>query len=248
MVVYCFKNFWNELCNLFTLLWIISEFDLIYTSEVREMIWNQDETYKDLTLSVDFVWQKTVRSRLKCSVECTDDERCGAFFFSDADKSCLASPFLLESTGQGIAVVGTEYYFFRPANCPDEYTYNRKTDLCVKIHTDTLQWNDAKSACEAIANGGLVTIQNQNQYDFIVQELDKISLNEYVYIDGTDEVVEGTFIGKDGKEITFFDWDPTTQMDNMHESQDCLSLNPDNHYKYVDTEVGIALRYICEVV
>ncbi|CAG2212570.1 unnamed protein product [Mytilus edulis] len=114
MVIYSLKNVRNKFCNLFTLLWIISESNLIYTSEVRKMIWTQDETYNNLTLSAGFVWQKTARSRLKCSVTCTDDERCGAFFFSDADKSCLATPFLLKSTEEGITVIGTEYYFFRP--------------------------------------------------------------------------------------------------------------------------------------
>ncbi|XP_063447292.1 alpha-N-acetylgalactosamine-specific lectin-like [Mytilus trossulus] len=248
MVIYFLKNLRNKFCNLFTLLWIISESDLIYTSEVREMIWTQDETYNNLTLSTGFVWQKTVRSRLKCSVTCTDDERCGAFFFSDADKSCLATPFLLKTTEEGITVIGTEYYFFRPANCPDDHTYNRKTNLCVKMYNDILNFDAAKSKCESIANGGLVTIRNQNQHAFIVQELNKQNLSEHFYIDGTDKAEEGKFIGKDGKEITYLDWGFVSQLDGLEAFEDCLSLNPAEDYKYEDTDCGKEQRYICEVV
>ncbi|XP_071130853.1 alpha-N-acetylgalactosamine-specific lectin-like [Mytilus edulis] len=249
MVIYSLKNVRNKFCNLFTLLWIISESNLIYTSEVRKMIWTQDETYNNLTLSAGFVWQKTARSRLQCSVTCTEDERCGAFFFSDADKSCLATPSLLKSTEEGMTVIGTEYYFFRPANCPVDYTYNRKNNLCVKINNaDVLNFNDAKTECESIANGGLVTIRNQNQHAFIVKELKKLLLEEPFYIDGTDEAEEGKFIGKDGKEITYLDWDSISQIDMSHEAQDVLCLNPTEDFKYEDVDGTTTFRYICEVV
>ncbi|CAG2256256.1 unnamed protein product [Mytilus edulis] len=135
------------------------------------------------------------------------------------------------------------------SNCPDDYTYNRKTNLCVKMSTDILNLNAAKSKCESFENGGLVTIRNHNQHDFIVQELAKImNPPEPFYIDGTDEAEEGKFIGKDGKEITYLDWDSISQMDMPHEAQDFLCLNPTEDYKYEDVDGTRAYRYICEVV
>ena len=78
-------------------------------AEVRQIIWERDNTSQGF----DYLWLTKVRSRLKCSVTCTDDERCSAFFFDESAKSCLAYQYPLESI-QGTVPPENGYYYFKP--------------------------------------------------------------------------------------------------------------------------------------
>jgi hypothetical protein len=79
-------------------------------AEVRQIIWERDNTSQGF----DYLWLTKVRSRLKCSVTCTDDERCSAFFFDESAKSCLAYQYPLESIMGTVPPENRYYYYFKP--------------------------------------------------------------------------------------------------------------------------------------
>ena len=79
-------------------------------AEVRQIIWERDNTSQGF----DYLWLTKVRSRLKCSVTCTDDERCSAFFFNESAKSCLAYQYPLESIMGRVPPENEYYYYFKP--------------------------------------------------------------------------------------------------------------------------------------
>ena len=63
--------------------------------------------------------------------------------------------------------------FLIPDNCPADYSYSRKANICIKVFTTGSPEKDlVQQICEDDAvGGGLVTIRNQDQQDFVENEI-----------------------------------------------------------------------------
>ena len=117
---------------------------------------------------------------------------------------------------------------------------------CFKVHSNPLDWNSAKSACEALGSSLAVPNSKAKSREF-PQLLKSAGASKlYLWIGlYRDPKNERRWLWVDGSTAYFTSWD-TGQPDNFGSYEDCVELRMKSE-KWNDKSCSDRLPYICEI-
>jgi hypothetical protein len=107
---------------------------------------------------------------------------------------------------------------------------------CYVVHTSGASFADATNVC-ASAGGHLVKIESSAENSFVTGLVSSTS-----WIGASDQVIEGTFLWRDGAAATFTNW-LSGQPDNSN-NEDCASLQTSGGWN--DLSCSTTIPYVCE--
>ena len=115
-----------------------------------------------------------------------------------------------------------------------------------KVITTPMTWHVARDHCEALG-GHLARIQSPDKNAFVFRLTGQRSLSR-LWIDGTDERAEGTWLFGNGKRMKFFRWTSSHggQPDNAHEREHSLEFCQDLAGAWNDGPSSARQPFICE--
>ncbi|CAH1239457.1 CLEC10A [Branchiostoma lanceolatum] len=132
-----------------------------------------------------------------------------------------------------------------PATCPRGYV--QFLDRCFGLSTDTKNYADARSACQA-AGRHLAMPKDPETNGFLVEQIkNTYSSGSFAWFGLTDQVQEGTFVWEDGTPLGngWSDWAPE-QPDDYQSAEDCVHWTADQGYMWNDYPCSENTYYVCE--
>ena len=128
--------------------------------------------------------------------------------------------------------------------CPRGWvsSFHRK---CVKVHSKPLDWNSAKSACEALGSN-LAVLNSKAELREFPQLLKSAGASKHWWIGlYRDPKNEGRWLWVDGSTLFLTSWD-TGEPNNVGSNEDCVEFRVTSE-KWNDVPCHRGLPYICEI-
>ena len=118
---------------------------------------------------------------------------------------------------------------------------------CFKVHSNPLDWNSAKSACEALGSS-LAVLNSKAKLREFSQLLNSAGPSKYWWIGlYRDPKNEQRWLRVDGSTAYFTFWH-TGQPNNDGSNQDCVEIAMwSGEWQWNDRECGYRRPYICEI-
>ena len=134
-----------------------------------------------------------------CIVGLSLDSSNSTFIFQNTFYDCLKACIDLQSSTDNM-ITWNNFFVGYKALIFNGHKY-------IYLYDDGKYWSEAKTACEALG-GHLITITDQNEYDFVINLLyDHDPINGgAIWLGLTDESMEGTFEWVTGEDVKFDDW------------------------------------------
>ena len=118
---------------------------------------------------------------------------------------------------------------------------------CYKFFTEAKPWSEAEQYCDQQLNSTLVTINSQEENNFVKSLLLASIGDEKAWIGGNDMDTEGTWVWVDGSDWSEFDnWN--TNEPNGGRNESCVEILPDREYKWNDIPCAESKAFICKTV
>ena len=119
--------------------------------------------------------------------------------------------------------------------CPNGFIYMQGS--CYKFSSEAVNWNAAKSACEALGSD-LVVINSQAELQAIGAKITKDTwIGMY-----RDPKAKSRWLWVDGSRATYTHWN-SGEPNNLHE--ECAEMYT-KQWKWNDASCGNTYRYVCE--
>jgi len=112
-----------------------------------------------------------------------------------------------------------------------------------RVFTTPMTWHAAKEYCESLG-GHLVRIESADE-NAVVLALVRQRKPTRTWIDGTDEIAEGTWLFSNGKRIKYANWF-ARQPDNSGKKAHSMEFWPDHDGAWNDEISGVRKFFICE--
>ena len=109
------------------------------------------------------------------------------------------------------------------------------------LYDGSMPYADAKEFCKKIG-GHLVKITSQEENDVVAGLI--TTFGHISWINGTDEIEEGTWCFDDGEEMPYFNWDEGEPNSHQGNDQDYLAMNIRTKW---DDYHGSAYGFVCEI-
>ncbi|XP_060084703.1 C-type lectin galactose-binding isoform-like [Ylistrum balloti] len=127
------------------------------------------------------------------------------------------------------------------------YDFIHEGHICVKVFTDSVDWDEAKSRCEK-SYGRLLVIDTKEKLDAFSDYLDSNGYeNERMWIGITDSANEGTWVWLNGETVDRTFWDGVTLNDVC---MPCVSFSADcgsiEYRNLGDDACDYSQTYVCE--
>ncbi|XP_013406057.1 sushi, von Willebrand factor type A, EGF and pentraxin domain-containing protein 1 [Lingula anatina] len=150
-----------------------------------------------------------------------------------------------------------QYACTKKLDCP--LNYFRHGHACYHIGRSERHWGDAKSDCETIQGANLLYFDNTNEVNYIknlivtnrLSDLASSLLNISsfsLWTSGNDNASEGTWVwslGDVSRPISFENFAPGQP--NGGSASNCLSLDADVNYSWVDSSCSETKMYMCKI-
>ncbi|XP_070564553.1 cubilin-like [Ptychodera flava] len=126
-------------------------------------------------------------------------------------------------------------------DCPENYTVGYRYG-CYKFVEEPGDWEDAREHCESTEDSDLVIIDNQDELDFVMQEM---QASEF-WVGYYDRAVEGTWMWVDCSTSTpWHDGNWAVDQPSAGPYEDCAITDEDG--KWNDKDCRFTYPYVCEI-
>ena len=155
-----------------------------------------------------------------------------------------------------ILSINVRNFLFFSVVCPNDFSYYYPpSNACFQMFNESMQWQDAKSFCEAKPGAQLASILNQAENQFTLGTFfsTKCKLNlllqkmciqtliaglprasEHIWIGGNDIASEGSYKWTDGTSINYKPW-VLHQPSDSDGSQDCIASQSNGWHDQICT-------------
>ena len=131
--------------------------------------------------------------------------------------------------------------------CPEGWF--RQYDSCYRFNTnDLVTWQGAKTACENYEGAELVKIETERETSFLKDELNELTTSEEIWTAGNDLDNEAVWVwsGRYNSKVFYTNWNDG-EPNNSGSDEDCMTILPDQNYKWNDQRCSNKFNYICEI-
>ncbi|XP_046576308.1 uncharacterized protein LOC124284275 [Haliotis rubra] len=138
---------------------------------------------------------RQTKSRLQCSVLCSQDDQCAAVTYYDGQCFRYSSSV----SDSGISLPGATTFNKEAGGCPESqgYTLVQSLQLCYKLYTNPwLNWRDSQTRCES-DGGRLIILNTEQKHDYIGDLMTRTS-STYGALVGLEVYSETSYAWTDG--------------------------------------------------